>query len=48
MNPKIAKAHHRDLYLHELAITGYGHDNSQNEITHRVVTIMKKINKYNI
>ena len=48
MNPKIAKAHHRDSYLHELAITVYGHDNSQIELTHRVVTIMKKINKYNI
>ena len=29
MNPKIAEAHHWDPYLHELAITVYGHDNSQ-------------------
>ena len=42
MNPKIAKAHHRDQYLHELAITVYGHDNSQTELTYKVVTIMKK------
>ena len=48
MNPKIAKAYHRYPYLHELAITVYGHDSSQIELTHRVVTIMKKINKYNI
>ena len=33
MNPKIAEAHHRDPYLHELAITVYGHDNSQIELT---------------
>ena len=48
MNPKISEAHHRDPYLHELAIKVYVHDNSQTELTHRVVTIMKKINKYNI
>ena len=42
MNPKIAKAHHRDLYLHELDITVYGQDNSQTELTHKVVTITKK------
>ena len=48
MNPKIAKARHRDPYLYELAITVYCHDNSQIELTHGVVTIMKKINKYNI
>ena len=48
MNPKIAEAHHMNLYLHELAITVYGHDNSQIELRHRVVTIMKTINKYNI
>ena len=29
MNPKIAEAHHMDPCLHELAITVYGHDNSQ-------------------
>ena len=33
MNPKIAEAHHRDPYLHELSITVYGHDNSQIELT---------------
>ena len=48
MNPKIAEAHHRDPYLHELAITVYGHDNSQTELTHKVVTIMTNNNKYNI
>ena len=48
MNPKIAEAYQRDPYLHELAITVYGHDNSQVELTHRVVTIMEKINKCNI
>ena len=49
MNPKIAEAHHRDPFLHELAITVYGHDNSQIELTHRVVTILNKDkNKYNI
>ena len=48
MSPKIAEAHHSDPYLHELAITVYGHDNSKIELTHRIVTIMKKINKYNI
>ena len=48
MNPKIAEAHHRDPYLHEIAIAVYGHDNSQIDLTQRVVTIMKKINKYNI
>ena len=40
MDAKIAKAHHRDPYLHELAITVYGHDNSQIELTHRLMTIM--------
>ena len=29
MNPKITEAHQRDPYVHELAITVYGHDNSQ-------------------
>ena len=48
MNPEIAEAHYRDPYLHEWAITVYGYDNSQIESTHKVVTIMKKINKYNI
>ena len=48
MKPKIADAHHRDPYLYELAITVYGHDNSQIELAHKVVTIMKIINKYNI
>ena len=48
MNLKIAEARHRNPYLHELAITVYGRDNSQIELTHKVVTIMKKINKYNI
>ena len=33
MNPKIVEAHHRDPYLHELAITVYDHDNSQIELT---------------
>ena len=42
MNPKIAEAHHRDPYLYELAITVYGHGNSQTELTHKVVTIIKK------
>ena len=48
MNPKIAGAHHRDPYLNELAITVYCHDNSQIELKLRVVTMMKRINKYNI
>ena len=48
MNHKIAVAQHRDPYLHELAITVYGHDNSRIELTHKIVKIMKKINKYNI
>ena len=30
MNPKIAEAHHRDPYLHELDIAVYGHDNFTN------------------
>ena len=42
MNPKIAEVQHRDPYLHELANTVYGHDNSQIELTHRVMTIMKR------
>ena len=42
MNTKIAEANHRDSYLHELAITVYGHDNSQIELTQKVVKIMKK------
>ena len=42
MNPKTAEDHHTDPYLHELAITIYGHDNSQTELTHKVATIMKK------
>ena len=42
MNPKIAEAHHGDPYLHELSITDYDHDNSQIELKHKVVTIMKK------
>ena len=42
MNPKIAKAHLRDPYLHELAITVYAHDNSQTQLTHKIVIIMKK------
>ena len=33
MKPKIAEAHHRDPYLYELAITVYGRDNSQIELT---------------
>ena len=48
MNFKIVEAQQRDPYLHEIAITVYGHDNSQIGLTHRVVTIIKKINKYNI
>ena len=40
--PKIAEAHHTDPYLHELAITVYGDDNSQIELKHKVVTIMKQ------
>ena len=48
MNPEIAEAHYRDPYLHEWAITVYGYDNSEIELTHKVVTIMKKITKYNI
>ena len=43
MNPKIAEAHHIDSYLHELAITVYGRDTEQTELTHKVVTIMKII-----
>ena len=31
INLKIAEAHHRHPYLHEFAITVYGHDNSQTE-----------------
>ena len=42
MNPKIAEAHHRDLYLHDLAITVDGHDNQQPDLTHKVVTIINK------
>ena len=42
MNPKIAEVHDRDQYLHELTITVSGHDNSQTELTHKVVTTMKK------
>ena len=42
MNPKIGEAHHRDPYLHEIAITVYDHDNSQIELPHKVVTIMNK------
>ena len=47
MNPKIAEAHHRDPYLHELAITVYGHDNSQIELTQGSDN-NEKINKYKI
>ena len=42
MNLKIVEARHSDLYLDELAITFNGHDNSQIELSHKVVTIMKK------
>ena len=48
MNPKIAEARHRGPYLHELAITVHGQDNSQTQLTHKVVTIMKKNNNNTI
>ena len=41
MNSKIAEARHRDPYLHELAITVHSHDNSQTQLTHKGVTILK-------
>ena len=45
MKPKIAEAHHRDPYLHELSITVYGHDNSQIELTHKVISDNNEKNK---
>ena len=46
--PQNSRSSSQDPYLHELAITVYDHDNSQTELTYKVVTILKKINNYNI